>query len=382
MSVAAGKRDYYEVLAVERDASPEQLKKAYRRAAHKYHPDRNSDPQAEQSFKEASEAYQILSDPAMRQRYDQFGHAGLNGASVRDYTHMHVNDIFSMFDDIFGGGFARGASRSRGSDLQTEVTLTLAEVATGAERQIEFERQDHCGACGGTGSAPGSERKTCRTCGGYGQVEQTGALAGLFGRVVTTCPSCRGKGSAIGTPCDKCKGRGRVIGRRILTVRIPAGIREGQTVRMRGEGEAGEDAGDRGDLHCHVRVEPHPFLERHDNDLVCRMPISFTQAALGAMVEVPTLTGKAELKIGPGTQHGQLFRLAAQGLPDLRTGRKGDELVQVLVEIPKSMSKAQEALLREFAKTESLEVMPESRGFFEKLMDYLSPGNKNHDAQP
>ncbi len=376
MSVAAAKRDYYEVLAVERGASPEQLKKAYRRAAHKYHPDRNAETDAELKFKEASEAYQVLSDPALRQRYDQFGHAGLNGTNRTDYTHMRVDDIFSMFDDIFGGAFGRGASRSRGDDLQTEVVVSLAEVATGAERQIEFERQDHCGVCGGTGAAAGSERKTCRTCGGYGQVEQTGGLAGLFGRVVTTCPSCRGRGSAIVSPCDKCKGRGRVVGRRIVTVRVPAGIHEGQAVRVRSEGEPGENAADRGDLHCHVRVGPHPFLERHDNDLVCRMPISFTQAALGAIVEAPTLTGKAELKIPPGTQHGQLFRLSGKGLPDLRSGRKGDELVQVLVEIPKSMSKAQESLLREFAKTEDLAVMPESKGFFEKLMDYLSPGDQ------
>jgi molecular chaperone DnaJ len=288
---------------------------------------------------------------------------------------MRVDDIFSMFDDIFGGAFGRGGGgRTRGGDLQTEVQITLAEVASGTERQIEFERQDHCGVCGGTGAAAGSDRKTCRTCGGYGQVEQTGGLAGLFGRVVTTCPSCRGRGSSIVTPCDKCKGRGRVMGRRLVTVRIPAGIHEGQAVRVRGEGEAGENIADRGDLHCHVRVSPHPFLERHDNDLVCRMPISFTQAALGAVVEAPTLTGKADLKIPPGTQHGQLFKLGGQGLPDLRSGRKGDELVQVLVEIPKSMSKAQESLLREFAKTEDLEVMPESKGFFEKLVEYLTPG--------
>lgn len=372
--MAAAKRDYYEVLSVARDASPEQLKKAYRRAAHKFHPDRNADHDAELKFKEASEAYQVLSDPALRQRYDQFGHAGLNGTNRADYSHMRVDDIFSMFDDIFGGAFGR-SGRSRGGDLQTEVTISLAEVATGAERQIEFDRQEHCGVCGGTGAAPGSQRKTCRTCGGYGQVEQSGGLAGLFGRVVTTCPSCRGSGSSIVNPCDKCRGRGRVLGRRVVTIRIPAGIHEGQAVRLRGEGEPGEDAADRGDLHCHVRVSPHPFLERHENDLVCRMPISFTQAALGAIVEAPTLAGKSELKIPPGTQHGQLFRLNGLGLPDLRSGRKGDEIVQVLVEIPKSLSKEQESLLREFAKTEDLGVMPESKGFFDKLMSYLNPGD-------
>ncbi len=371
MPVAAKKRDYYEVLGVTRDASPEQMKKAYRRAAHKFHPDRNSESDAEIRFKEAAEAFEVLSDPAKRQRYDQFGHAGLNGAGVHDFSHMRVDDIFSMFDDIFGGAFG-GRRRARGGDLQVEVSITLAEVATGAERSIEFERQDHCETCGGTGAAPGSQRRTCQTCGGYGQVEQSGGFSALFGRVVTSCPNCRGRGSMIVTPCDTCRGQGRVMKGRIVNVRIPAGIHDGQAVRVRGEGEPGEDGSSRGDLHCHVRVAGHPFLERHDNDLVCRMPISFTQAALGAVVEVPTLTGKAELKIPPGAQHGKLFHLRGLGLPDLRSGRKGDVVVQVLVEIPKHLNKAQEALLREFAATEDRSVLPESKGFFEKLMDYLS----------
>ena len=371
--MAAGKRDYYEVLGVEREASPEQLKKAYRRAAHKYHPDRNNESDAEVRFKEAAEAFEVLSDPAKRQRYDQFGHAGLSGVGMHDYAHMRVDDIFSMFDDIFGGAFG-GRRRSRGGDLQVEVSVSLAEVATGAERSIEFERQDHCGTCGGTGAAPGSERRTCRTCGGYGQVEQSGGFSALFGRVITTCPNCRGRGSMIVTPCGECRGQGRVMKGRIVNVRIPAGIHDGQAVRVRGEGEPAEDGGTRGDLHCYVRVSAHPFLERHDADLVCRMPISFTQAALGAVVEAPTLIGKAELKIPPGAQHGQLFHLRGLGLPDLRSGRRGDVVVQVLVEIPKRLNKAQEALLRDFAATEDRSVLPESKGFFEKLVDYLSRG--------
>lgn len=371
MAVAASKRDYYEVLSVTRDASPEQLKKAYRRAAHKYHPDRNNESDAEVRFKEAAEAFEVLSDPAKRQRYDQYGHAGLNGAGVHDYSHMRVDDIFSMFDGIFGGAFG-GRRRARGGDLQAEVSITLAEVATGAERSIEFERQDHCGTCGGTGAAPGSQRRTCRTCGGYGQVEQSGGFSALFGRVITACPNCRGRGSTIVTPCDTCRGNGRVMKGRVVNVRIPAGIQDGQAVRVRGEGEPAEDGASRGDLHCYVRVAAHPFLERHDNDLVCRMPISFTQAALGAVVEVPTLTGKAELKIPPGAQHGQLFHLRGLGLPDLRSGRRGDVVVQVLVEIPTRLNKAQEAILREFAVTEDRSVLPESKGFFDKLMDYLS----------
>lgn len=376
MTVAAAKRDYYEVLGVPRDALPEQIKKAYRRHAHKYHPDRNADdPGAEVKFKEAAEAYEVLSEPTKRQRYDQFGHAGLSGVGVHDFSHMGVDDIFSMFNDIFSGGLGGGRrGRRGGADLQAEVTLTLAEVASGAERAIEFTREDFCEICGGTGAAPGSQRRTCGTCGGYGQVEQSGGLSGLFGRVITMCPACRGRGSAVVSPCTACRGSGRTMKDRTVSVQIPAGIHDGQAVRVREEGEPGEDGAQRGDLHCYVRISAHPFFERHNNDLVCRMPISFTQASLGAKVEVPTLTGKGELKIPAGTQHGQLFRLNGIGLPDLRSGRRGDELVQVMIEIPKRLDKAQETLLREFAKTEDRSVLPESKGFFDKLMEYLGGG--------
>ncbi len=372
----SSKRDYYEVLGVQRDATPEQIKKAYRRAAHKHHPDRNAGADAEKLFKECAEAYEVLSDPTKRQRYDQFGHAGLSGVGVHDFSHMGFDDIFSMFGDVFGMNFGGRRGRRRGADLQTEMAVTLAEVASGTERSLQFSREDFCETCGGTGAAPGSQRRTCGTCGGYGQVEQTGGLGSLFGRVITSCPTCRGRGSTIVTPCSSCRGGGRVMRERVVTVRIPAGIHDGQAVRLRGEGEPGEDGADRGDLHCYIRVSPHPFLERSGNDLVCRMPISFTQAALGAMVEAPTLAGKAELKIPAGTQTGQVFRIAGAGLPDLRSGRRGDELVQVTVEIPKRLNKAQEALLREFAKTEDKSVMPESRGFFEQLVDYLGGGAK------
>ncbi len=371
MAVGTGKRDYYEVLGVDRDAAPEQIKKAYRRAAHKYHPDRNqTDPDAEAKFKEAAEAFDVLSDPPKRQRYDQFGHAGLSGAGIHDFSHMGVNDIFSMFTDIFGGGF--GGSRRRGADLQTEVEITLAEVATGTERSIEFTRRDFCDLCGGTGAAPGSQRRACPACGGYGQVEQATGFGSIFGRVVTTCPACRGRGSTIVTPCKACRGGGRVAKDRIITAQIPAGIHDGQAIRIRGEGEAGEEGSQHGDLHCYVRVKPHPFLERHNNDLVCRMPVSFTQASLGMEVEVPTLASKASLKIPPGTQHGQIFRLAGLGLPDLRTRRQGDELVQVLIEIPRKLNKQQKSLLREFAEMEDKSILPESKGFFDKVMEYLS----------
>jgi molecular chaperone DnaJ len=373
MSVANAKRDYYDVLGVARSAVPEQIKKAFRRLAHQYHPDRNhDDADAETRFKEASEAYEVLSDPSKRRRYDQFGHAGLSGAGVHDYSHMGVEDIFSMFNDIFDFGLGGGRRRqARGADLQTQIEITLAEVLTGTARTLEFRRRDFCDKCGGSGAAPGSDRKTCSMCGGYGQVEQSGGLAGLFGRVITTCPTCRGAGATISTPCPDCRGAMFVFAERVVTIQVPPGIQDGQVVRLRGEGEPSADGTARGDLHCYVRVKAHPFLERQENNVICRLPITFTQAALGAQIEVPTLTGKAELTIPPGAQHGQVLRLRGEGLPDLRRGKRGDELVEVLIEIPSRLNARQEQLLREFALTEDRSVLPRSKGFFDKLMGYL-----------
>lgn len=367
------KRDYYQVLGLSRNASANEVKKAYRQAALKYHPDRNQDnPQAEARFKEAAEAYEVLSDPEKRQRYDHYGHRGLTGAGMHDFSAMGVNDIFSMFEDIFGGGIFGGIRGGRrGYDLETTVEIDLKQVATGIEHTLEFTRKDFCERCSGSGAEPDTERVTCATCGGYGQIEQSAGFGGLFRRVVV-CPACRGKGTRITTPCRTCGGSGRHPKERVLTVKIPAGIHDGQGIRLRGEGEPGENGSMRGDLHVYVRVKEHPFFERHGNDLVCRMPISFTQAALGAKFEVPTLAGRSELKIPPGTQGGRVFRLAGLGLPDMRRNRRGDELVQVVVEIPAKLNKQQERLLREFAETEDRRVLPESRSFFEKLKDYFA----------
>ncbi len=380
--MAGTKRDYYEVLEVPQGAPPDEVKKAYRRKALKYHPDRNQgDQEAESKFKEAAEAFEVLSDPTKRQRYDQFGHAGVSGSGLHDFSHMGVEDIFSMFGDLFSGmGFGR-SSRSRGADLQAQVEISLADVATGTETTLEFARKDHCDTCGGSGAAPGSQRRSCPTCGGYGQVEQASGLGALFGRVVTACPSCRGKGNLIVDPCKGCRGSGFCRQKRAVSIQIPAGIHDGQAVRVRGEGEPGETGATRGDLHCYVRVKPHPFLERHNNDLVCRLPISFTQAALGAKVEVPSMNGRAKLTIPKGVQTGQVLRLANQGLPDLRTGRRGDELVQIVVEIPRKLSKPQEQLLRDFAETEDRAVLPESKGFLEKLVDYFSGQDLEKDRE-
>ncbi len=376
MATVADKQDYYEVLGVSRNCGADEIRRAYKKSALKYHPDRNKgNPDAETKFKAVAEAYEVLSDPEKRQRYDQFGHAGLSGAGMHDFSNMGVDDIFSMFDDIFGGGGfggRRGRSRRRGVDLRTDVEITLAEVATGAERTIEYERQDYCDVCSGRGAEPGTDRRTCTTCGGYGQVEQSaGGLGALFGRVITACPACRGKGTVISTPCRTCRGKGRRPKRRVVTAQIPAGIHDGQGIRLKGEGEPGEDGAPRGDLHCYVQVKRHAFFERHGNDLVCRLPLSFTQAALGGTVEIPTLTGKAEVTIPAGTQHGHVIRLRGMGLVDLEGGRKGDELIEVRVEIPHQLSKKQEQLLREFAETEDSTVVPESKGFFERLKEHL-----------
>ncbi len=375
------KRDYYEVLGVGKGASPDEIKRAYRRMAIKYHPDKNPDNKedAEKKFKECAEAYEVLSDAEKRRRYDQFGHDGLRGMGMRDYTHMRWQDIGSIFEDIFGFGdladlFGMGGRRrtrrtgpARGYDLETSVDLVLNEVAKGTEKTIEFTRQDLCGECSGTGSARGTSPGRCPGCGGSGQVVRGGG----FFQMVSTCPQCRGEGLIITNPCKKCKGTGRVPKKRIVNVKIPAGVHEGQGVRIGGEGEPGRNGGPRGDLYCYVRVKPHQFLERDGNNLIAVVPISFTQAALGATIDVPSLDGTRGLKIPPGSQYGRIFRIKGYGLPDLRTGRTGDELVQITIETPTRLDAKQQELLREFAKTENKTVSPTSKTFFEKLKDYF-----------
>ncbi|MCZ6682190.1 MAG: molecular chaperone DnaJ [Planctomycetota bacterium] len=368
----AQKRDYYDVLGVGKGAAPDEIKRAYRKAAMKYHPDRSEVADAESKFKEAAEAYEILSDPQKRGKYDRFGHAGLSGTAGHDFSRMRPDDIFSMFGDLFGSAFGGGGRVSRGRDLQTEVVLSLKDVGKDTEHSIEFEREDFCDRCAGKGAEPGSDVRSCDTCGGYGQVERTSGMGFFNTRVVTVCPECRGNGSTFSKACKSCHGRGRSPKRRVVTVKIPAGVHDGQGVRLRGEGEPGENGSERGDLHCYVRIKAHPYLERHSNDLVCDIPISFTQAALGANVEVPTLGGKAEVTIPAGIQHGELLRLSKQGLPDLRTGRVGDQVVRVLIEIPRRLNERQRDILRDFAETEDKRVLPESKGFYEKLKDFLA----------
>lgn len=372
------KRDYYESLGVGRGASADDIKRSYRRMAIKYHPDKNPDDKdAEAKFKECAEAYEALSDSEKRQRYDQFGHDGLRGAGMHDYSRMNVNDIFSMpgLEDFLGGLFGgrgrrsgrRRAGPARGYDLETTVELTLGEIASGTEKTIEFTRQDMCPDCSGNGCAKGKKPSRCPMCNGAGEVARRGG----FFQMVSACQQCRGSGQVIGDPCKKCQGGGRVAKKRSVSIKIPAGVHDGQGIRVSGEGEPGRAGGPRGDLYCYVRIEAHEFLERDGNNLVAVVPISFTQAALGATIEVPSLNGTRGLKIPAGAQYGSVFRIKGKGLPNLRTGRRGDQLVQITVETPRRLNDKQEELLRAFAKTENKRVSPKVKGFFEKLKKHF-----------
>ncbi len=382
-------RDYYEVLSVTKTSDGEEIKRAYRRLAMKYHPDRNpGDAEAEVKFKEAAEAYEVLSDADKRKRYDTLGHEGVRGqgAAGPDFSRMNVDDIFSMFNDIFGGGGRgggggggqRGRGPARGYDLETEVEITLDDVLKGVERQVEFTRMDVCGTCTGSGAKPGTKPVPCQMCAGRGQVQQTG-LGGMF-RMVTTCPTCAGRGQVVKEFCADCRGKGRISKKRTIAVKIPAGISEGQVVRVRSEGEpppAEADPGGqgiRGDLHVVVRVEEHKHLQREGNHLVLEYPITFAQATLGAEVDVPGLDARHKVTIPRATQHGTLIRVHDAGLPDLRSGRRGDLVVVTRIQIPRKLNPQQEKLLREYAATEESAVLSESDGFWKKIKDTFSGG--------
>jgi len=371
------KRDYYEVLGLDRNADAEGVKRAYRKGALKYHPDnfKGDKAEAETKFKKLAEAYEVLSDPEKRQVYDQYGHAGLRGRGVHDFSTMGFGDIFSMFEDIFSGvgfGGASHASRGRGYDLETQVELTLEQVATGVDETLEFERMDYCDTCGGSGARAGTSPQRCETCGGYGKVQQQ--VPGFFGVSirVTACPRCGGKGKIVSDPCTDCKGSGRRRKDRVLTVHIPPGIRDGQVVRIRGEGEPGQAEASRGDLHCYVRVRPHPLLTRRGDDLCCEVPVAFTQAALGGRIEIPTLAGPEEIDIPAGIQTGDVVSLKHRGLPSSRNHRPGNQFVQIFVEVPRRLTKKQRELLEEYAKMEQAHISERRKSFFDKLRDYFS----------
>lgn len=345
------KRDYYEVLGVARDATEGDIKKAYRRLAMKHHPDRNpDDAEAEKSFKEAKEAYEVLSNSEKRAAYNQFGHAGVSN-SASGGMGGNPNDAFSdifgdVFGDIFGGGGRRGGRSQvfRGADLRYELSMSLEKAVKGDTVNIEVPSAVKCSACGGDGAASGSKPETCSTCAGNGQVRMQ---QGFFS-VQQTCPSCRGQGTTISDPCATCHGRGRKIENRKLAVKVPPGVDDGDRIRLTGEGEVGRNGGPPGDLYVEIRLEPHRLFERDGSDLSCEVPISFVTAALGGSVELPTLDGQVSLKIPAGTQTSKVFRLRGKGVSTVRDSRKGDLFCRVSIETPVKLSKEQEALLREF----------------------------------
>lgn len=372
----AGKRDYYEVLSIERSASDKAIADAYRKLAIRHHPDKNpGDEEAIILFKEAAEAFEVLSDKEKRNRYDRYGHAAFDG-SARPREFADVNDIFAAFGDIFGDSafgdlFGGGRRRvNKGADVRCDVTLDLIEAAQGVTKTVEFDRHEACPDCEGTGAKPGSSRARCSYCGGRGQVVQS---TGLF-RVQTTCPSCRGVGSIIKDPCGACRASGFVARRVKRDVQIPAGIDDQMRVRLPGEGEPSPNGGPRGDCYCFIAVKEHSLFQREGQHLVVRVPISYSQAALGATIEVPTLSGAHNLKIPPGTQSGEVFKLRGRGMPNPRGRDVGDLLVQVNIEVPKVLSPRQDELLRELAEQEHVHVSPHRKNFFDKVREYFAEG--------
>jgi molecular chaperone DnaJ len=365
------KRDYYEVLGVGRDASPEEIKKAYRRLALKYHPDRNpGDKEAEERFKEASEAYQVLSDPERRAQYDRFGHAAFDpqagGFGGFDFS-AGFEDLFNdIFGDFFGGPRRRSRSRARrGDDLRYDLTIKFEEAVFGCEKRIQVPRSATCSACHGRGTRGGAAPRTCPTCRGAGQIRfQQG-----FFSIAKTCSQCGGQGTVVTDPCRECAGSGIVRVTQALNVKIPAGVDNGSRLKLRGEGEAGSGGGPPGDLYVVIRVEEHPIFTRDGKNILCDLPVSFPQLALGAEVEVPTLEEKTKLKIPPGTQSGTVFRLKGKGVPDLQGYGRGDQLVRVVVEVPKKLTPRQRELLEEYARECGEEAGPLTKGFLEKVRE-------------
>ncbi|MFA6669612.1 MAG: molecular chaperone DnaJ [Bacillota bacterium] len=354
------KRDYYEVLGMEKNAGADDIKKAYRRLAKKYHPDVNpGDKQAEQKFKEINEAYEVLSDDTRRKQYDTFGHTAANGqggfGGYGDFGGFGGYGDFGGFGDIFetffGGGFSGGRAARRpakGNDIRADIELEFEEAAFGVTKEIKVRRQEKCTVCDGTGAKPGTSAKTCDKCGGTGQVRyrQNTAL-GRF-ETVRTCDRCHGEGTIVEQPCDGCGGTGRTLKTRTITIKVPAGVDNGSVVSLRGEGEPGERGGPSGDLYVYIRVRPHKVFRRENENVYCDIPISFAQAALGDEITVPTLDGKVKQTIPEGTQSGTVFRLRGKGIPRLNNRGRGDQYVKVVVEVPRKLSAEQKELLRKF----------------------------------
>ena len=377
--MAENKRDYYEVLGVEKGASAEEIKKAYRKSAMKYHPDRNpGNKEAEEKFKEVGEAYEVLSDDDKRARYDQFGFAGVDpnyGAGQGGAYGGGFGGFgdFGDLGDIFGSFFGGGASRSnanaprRGENVGARLELTFEEAAFGAEKEVAAQRIENCAACGGSGSADGVV-ETCATCRGSGQIRTTQNFMGMAMQSTTVCPKCNGKGKTIKTPCNTCRGKGKVRRTQKIKVKVPGGVDHGQSVRVRGEGCVGTNGGPNGDLLVEIYIKRHPIFTREDYDVLCEVPISFAQAALGAQIEVPTLDGKVSYTIPEGTQTGTTFTLTGKGIPVVgNPRRRGDEHFTVVVETPTRLTREQKELLRQLDGT--LEETPKRKKFFDSIKD-------------
>ncbi len=373
------KRDYYEVLGVNRDASEDEIKKAYRKLAMKYHPDRNPDnPKAEEHFKEAKEAYEMLSDSQKRAAYDQFGHAGVDpsagaGAGFGGAGMGGFADAFSdIFGDIFGGGGRGGRSNVfRGADLRYNLEISLEDAARGTETKIRIPTMAECDSCHGSGARKGSEPKTCPTCGGHGQVRMQ---QGFFS-IQQTCPKCHGTGRYIADPCPSCHGAGRVKQHKTLSVKIPAGIDEGDRIRLSGEGEPGVNGGPPGDLYVQIHLREHTVFQRDHDDLHCEMPISFTTAALGGEIEIPTLDGVARIKIPPETQSGRVFRLRGKGIKGVRSVAHGDLMCHVVLETPVNLTERQKELLKEFeaiSQANSARHNPRAKSWMDRVKEFFA----------
>jgi molecular chaperone DnaJ len=370
-----GKRDYYEVLGVPREASAQEIKSAYRKLALKYHPDKNpGDKQAEENFKEAAEAYSVLSDPNKHGQYDRFGHAGVNvgGGGFGGFDPDIFADFSDILGDFFGFGDIFGGSRrhranqaQRGSDLRYDLRISFEEAVFGVKTKIKIPRQETCSVCGGTGAKPGQGRVTCNTCGGQGQIRYQ---QGFF-TISRTCPQCQGTGQIIKNRCTECKGAGRLPKEKILELKIPAGVDDGSRLRVAGEGEAGTNGGPSGDLYVVIEVEEHPFFKRQGNDIYCELPVSFPQAALGAEINIPTLQGNEKLKIPEGTQTGTVFRLKGRGVVSLGGRGQGDQLVAITVVTPTKLNKQQKELLQQFADACDGEAEEDSGSLFGKVKD-------------
>ena len=367
------KRDYYEVLGVSRTAGDQEIKSAYRKLALQYHPDRNPDnPEAEERFKECSEAYAVLADAEKRARYDRFGHAGVGAAAGQGFDATVFNDFQDIFGDLFGFGdmIGQGAGRrrsraQRGADLREDLTLEFEEAVFGVTKQVQVRRHEECEQCKGSGVAPGKSPVTCTTCGGRGQMRYQ---QGFFS-ISRTCSTCGGSGKLIVDPCSQCRGQGRVTRDRTVTVKVPAGVEEGARILYSNEGEAGVYGGPPGDLYIVLHAKEHAFFERNGKDLYCALPISMSQAALGAEIQVPTLEGEEKLKIPEGTQTGSHFKLKNKGVPVLNGRGRGDLFVEVKVQTPSKLTKRQRELLQELHTTLSIENKPVSRSLLNRVKE-------------